>query len=794
MTYLGGSGDDGADAIAVDAQGNACLTGFTDSPNFPIRNAIQSGIHGIPEPFFGFFPLDAFVAQLDASGSHLLYSTYLGGDGVDQGLDIAVDQAGNLYVTGYTRSPNFPTTNSVTTNAFQFQMNTAGLSTHNVGPVFNDDAFVAKIDPRQKGRSSLIYSTYLGGPGVDRGEGIAVDADGNAYVTGMMDLFPQDPVNPLFDVFVVKLDSTGASMIYGQLLHGSHNDIPLRITVDAAGSAYVTGSTDSTDFPVVPNPFNRGGVYKSTDAGASWSLSSAGLSRNVIRSLAIDPSAPSTVYAGTREGVFNSFDAAGNWSSSANALIYHVISNSPTSWSPSLSAFGFHAVTSIAIDPRDPPTVYAGAFGAGLFESTDGGATWARPVTTNGTVNPNINALLVDPLVPGTLYAGTSAGFFKSTNNAGTWRISSTGLSSPDVRVLAIDTTIPALYAGTAAGVARSTNGGGRWTMLTKGLTFAVNALALDPAVPSTIYAGTAAGVFQSLNGGSNWTAFNTGLVSHAINALAAAPATIYAGTARGLFRRTDSDSSWTALTNGLTTANIASLAIDPGSPDTIYAGTRAGLASGVNCFVSKISSDGTGIAYSTVLSGSGTDRGWDLAVDNAGNAYVVGTTTSHDFPVTNAPAARYTNNSGGSDAFVLELDPNGSGLIYSFYLGGRADDSGYGIGLDQAGNAYLAGQTASGNFPITSALRPAFAGGPNDAFVTKIQAQPSLAIARSGNNLVLSWHAPAPEFVLEVSNSGMQTADWNTVPQTPSVTNGLNTVTVNISGAHQKFRLRRQY
>ncbi len=831
LTYLGGSGDDSANAIALDSQRNACLTGFTDSINFPTKNPIQTHIHGSPDSFFGFYPLDAFVAQLDSTGSQLLYSTYLGGAREDEGIAIAVDAADKLYVTGFSSSLDFPTT----TNALQRELNNGVQG-------FNDDAFVSKIDPTQTGSNSLVYSTYIGTPGVDRGFGIAVDAGGNAYVTGIMDLLGRrDGLGTtLFDTFVVKLDPTGSSLVYGQLLHGAGNDVPFGIAVDAAGSAYVVGSTDSGDFPATPNDLNQGGVFKSTDGGGNWSLSSAGLTRKFIRSLAIDPTVPSTLYAGTSGGVFKSVDGGGNWFNSANALEYIVITNAITVsnlitinngisvtnvvyttnilgdaitfWLNSPNALGFHLVTSIAVDPTDPTRLYAGTFGGGLFSSSDlvafsvtnvqanitnAEALWFPIVPTNRVFpNPNINVVALDPLSPATIYAGTAGGIFRSTNGGGAWR----SLVNLFVKSMALAPDASIFYAGTRGGVYRSANHGANWLVANTGLAnFSVNALVLDPANPKTVYAGTGHGIFKSINAGTNWVSVTNGLTALIINALAidpATPSTIYAGTINGLFKSVDAGSSWNVMTNGLTTRNVVSLAIDPGSPGTVYAGTGVTNSfGGTDCFVSKLTSDGATLSYSTILGGKGQEQAWNLALDAFNNAYVVGVTTSTNFPVirANAPSQMQTTNSGGSDAFVLELNSTGSALIYSFYLGGRGEDLGYGIGLDPAGNAYVTGRSSSLNFPTVGPIQPAFSGGANDAFVTKILAQPALQIARTGNSLVLSWPAPSPEFILQVNHNGMQLQDWTMVPQTPEILRGRNTVTLSITSGHQTFRLQRQ-
>ena len=239
-TYLGGSvsfGDFGGD-IAVDSSGNAYVTGTTFSTDFPMANPFQAGLNGTS---------DAFVAKLNADGSALLYSTYLGGSGTENPDDpvdggIAVDGLGNAYVTGTTFSTDFPTVHPL-------------QAAHGGGI---DDAFVTKLNPTG---SALVYSTYLGGDGGESGTSIAVDSSGNAYVTGQTDStdFPiQNPFQAAFggggvaflgDAFVTKLNAAGNALVYSSYLGGSSDDIGRSIAVDASGNAYVSGFTLSTDFP-----------------------------------------------------------------------------------------------------------------------------------------------------------------------------------------------------------------------------------------------------------------------------------------------------------------------------------------------------------------------------------------------------------------------------------------------------------------------------------------------------------------------------------------------------------------
>jgi len=233
-TYLGGSSVDYGYGIAVDSAGNAYVAGNTASTDFPTMNPLQAAIGG---------GLDVFVAALNPSGSALIYSTYLGGSGDDLGLAIALDSSANAYVTGSTLSTDFPTSNP--------------LQAANAG---SNDAFVAEITPDG---STLVYSTYLGGSGQDYGNGIAVDSSGNVYVTGQTLSADFPTVNPFqstnrgsSSAFVSKISAGGTALVYSTYLGGSGYDLGYAIAVDSAGDAYATGSSSSTNFPTM-NPIQR---------------------------------------------------------------------------------------------------------------------------------------------------------------------------------------------------------------------------------------------------------------------------------------------------------------------------------------------------------------------------------------------------------------------------------------------------------------------------------------------------------------------------------------------------------
>jgi hypothetical protein len=232
-TYLGGSQNDYGCGTAVDSAGDAYVTGYTYSSDFPTQKPYQ-------ETFAGF--IDVFVARLSAVGNSLSYSTYLGGSSYDYGNGIAVDSADGAYVTGYTGSSDFPTQNP-------YQGTFAGI----------DDAFVARLSAAG---NSLVYSTYLGGSYADFGYGIAVDASGGAYVTGYTGSsdFPTQTYQGTFaggtDAFVARLSEAGSSLRYSTYLGGSGLDEGYGIAVDSAGGAYVTGYTGSSDFPT-QNPYQE---------------------------------------------------------------------------------------------------------------------------------------------------------------------------------------------------------------------------------------------------------------------------------------------------------------------------------------------------------------------------------------------------------------------------------------------------------------------------------------------------------------------------------------------------------
>jgi photosystem II stability/assembly factor-like uncharacterized protein len=832
-TYLGGSDADQANAVAVDSDGNAYVTGFTLSSNFPAVRALQ--------PNRGSLNNDVFVTKFNPSGNALIYSTYLGGDGSDEGNSIAVDSSGSVYVTGKT-SGKFPTT----ANAFQ---------TDPAGGYY--DAFVTKLSPAG---DALAYSTYLGGgpsppptffnpnSGTDIGYGIAVDPLGNAYVTGVTysPTFPtkkaiQSVINrgnrtvspssggpapppPLYsDAFVTKLNSSGTGLVYSTylgdilddegrgiavdasgsacvagatsgaaflvklepsgrafvfstLLGGSADDKAYGVALDSAGNAYVTGETTSVDFPTTSNAFQTsiGGspIFKSIDGGKTWSSSSAGLPDNSFNALVIDPVTPTTLYAvlgetGKPIGAFKSTDGGGHW-----FAINSGFSNSPTP-----------LVRLLTIDPKTPSTLYAISFNT-IFKSTDSGNSWN--FISHSMIGFSPESLSVDPVTPSTLYSGANLcppppipartneaffealssergtaslvqaedffehGLFKTTDGGMTW--SATALPSCAAGAVAIDPkTSSTIYTSTLGSIFKSTDGGNTWSKTSN----PAGVLAIDPVNPSTIYAAPSFGlkINKSTNGGTTWS--DTGLTGVNIQALAIDPinpATIYAGANNltrsrnffdsgetisgfggGVFKSTDGGDTWSAPT--LIGAAIQALVIDPLNPSTLYAGAFRDS----DAFVTKFNAAGA-LVFSTLVGGVGRDAGLAVAVDSAGRAYITGKTFSGNFPTRDAIQSNKASGIFATGGFVAMLDAAGAALAYSTHLGGSGvandGDAGMGIAVDAFGKAYVAGRTASGNFPTRTPIQPGY-GGNLDAFLSRIAFPPRIAtVSISGKNL----------------------------------------------------------
>jgi hypothetical protein len=277
-TYLGGTGFDSATGLAIDDAGNAYVSGVTGSVDFPTTpGAHQSAFAGGTGEILG-LPTDVFVAKLNAAGSALIYSTYLGGSNDDFGFGLAVDAAGNAFVNGATTSTNFPTT------AGAYQTTFGGGA----------DVFVAKLNVS----GGVLYSTYIGGGCIEVGWSVAIDASGSAYAVGNSQVadgcaqtypitagaFQSTHGTEGEDVIVTKLNPAGSALVYSTFLagvvtggpHEMPDDLATGIAIDASGNAYIVGATFTSDFPTTAGAFrtelsNGGTCLASFNAGESCS-------------------------------------------------------------------------------------------------------------------------------------------------------------------------------------------------------------------------------------------------------------------------------------------------------------------------------------------------------------------------------------------------------------------------------------------------------------------------------------------------------------------------------------------
>ena len=767
-TYLGGplgdfaSGTDDARDVAVDAAGNAFVTGIAASRGFPTVNAWQ--------PQFGGGWEDAFVAKFNPAGV-LEYCTFLGGQGSDEGHGIAVGPTG-VYVVGTTFTGSgiigFPTT----PGAFQ----TTGQS---------NDVFVARLDEA----GTLAASTLLGGAGSDEGAAVAVDGVGNAYVTGTTSSanFPvagavQPAPGGWNDAFAAKLNAGLTALEYSTFVGGSRTDSGSDVAVDAAGNLVVTGTTDSSDFPTVNalstsragasdafvTKLNATGssLVFSTYFGGALPVSVGGDERGTT--LAID-SAGDIVFGGST----NSTDLPGTAGASAiggpphpinggfenDAFIAKLTAAGTLVFATYVGGNGFDGVDGIGFDAagliyaaghsqsRNLPASDSALADVGVYSSEDGGGTWTA--RRGGLGSPAVTALVLDPSSPDTLYAGTDRdGVFKSTNGGATWSSSSVGLGSPFISALVINPMATStLYAATyGARVYKSVNGGASWTFSSSGIPIPYGiSLAIAPSNPSTLYVGTAMrggwGVFRTRDGGSTWTLAGP----HWAYALAVDPSSsdrVYATHSSSLYKSETGGSPWTQVFVSAPYYDaLTAVAIDPTAPTVVYVGTEgSGVFKSTDAGATWTRTS-TGLPYYAFITA--------FAIDPANPAIVyAGTADRGVYKSSNGGVSWGPASTGIADTYVsqIALDAFGTSklhagidglygdafvavfsadgaLLSSTYVGGSRRDHGLGIAVTRAGTVNVVGSTRSHDWPTTAnAVQPAYGGGYSDGFAMRLQ------------------------------------------------------------------------
>lgn len=763
-TFFGGIGSDEGFAIAVDSAGAAYVTGTTYSNNFNVFAPLQTINRG--------GKYDAFVTKINAAGSGIVYSTYLGGGGEDSGHGIAVDSSGNAFVAGITNSQDFNVRNA-------FQPTITGLA---------EDAFISKISADG---SNLLFSSYLGGSNIDQAFAITLDSVGDAYLAGSSassDFRTKNPLQPTyrgaFDAFVAKVKGDGSQLVYSTWLGGGALDEAYGIAVDSLGAAYVTGVTSSTNFNIV-NAFqsNMAGftdafVAKINPQGSALNFSTyiGGSKVDIAYGIAVDASRNIYLTGHTfsedyplQNPLLNTIGGGADafvtkFISTGAALVYS------TYLGGTQGDFG----RGIAVDSS------ANVYIAGRTASTDFPTKNALQLTNRGNLDGFVAKLNFtgSQLLYSTYLGGAEddQGFGIAIDSSGNAYVTgdtrSTDFNTKNPLQAAnrggIDAFVTKVNA-TGSALTYSTYLGGSGEDLGLGVAIDLTGNAYITGYTSSNDYATQSPIQSVSKGGLE--AFVTKIFS---DASSIAFNTYFGGNGSDIGNAIAVDTNGNCYITGATTStnlpvkstlqqnnrggndafvakfnadgtNIVystylggafgdlgrGIAVDVGGSAFITGTTFSDNFTTFNpfqgqnrgsgdAFVARINPAGTALLYSSFLGGAGSDEGASIALDSSGNAYVVGNTASGDFNTKNPLQA---NNRGQQDVFVSKVSPDGSSLVYSTYLGGQRSDIGNGIAVDTAGAAYITGSTSSLNFPLQNPLQGTYGGGDLDAFVAKINA-----------------------------------------------------------------------
>jgi uncharacterized protein (TIGR03437 family) len=707
-TYVGGSGEDSGHGVAVDVLGNAYVAGITNSQDFNTRNAFQPTITGPAE--------DAFITKISPTGTTLIFSTYLGGANSDQAFAITLDLNSNIYIAGSTSSLNFKTKNPL-------------QAIYRGGT----DVFISKI---KSDGSDLLYSTYLGGSSFDEAYGISVDSGGNAYVAGSTSSNDFNTLNPIqsnnrgdLDAFVAKIDPLGSALVFSTYLGGSAVDVAYDIAVDVTFNVYLTGHTFSTDFnvanPLQPN--NRGNAdafitrINATGTALDFSTYLGGSGGDFARGIAVDPNGNAYIVGRTISTDFNI--------------------KSPLQ---ALNRGDFDAFVT-KVNPSGSDLVYSTYLGGTSDDQGVGIAAdnFGNVYVTGDTRSPDFNT--VNPLQAANR-GGTDA-FVSKINSFGSALTYSTylGGSGEDLGLsIAIDTAGNAYITGYTSSndfitqsPVQPVSRGGLEVFVTK-----ILADASDIAF-NTYFGGNGSDTGNGITVDGSGNCYITGATT-STNLPTRTP--VQGNNRGGLdafvakFNATGSNIIYSTYLGGSFGDLARGIAVDTSGNVTVAGSTfstdfttqspfQSNNRGNGDAFVARLNAAGTTLLYSSYLGGANTDEGAGVAVDSGGNAYVVGNTASTDFNTVNP---LQPNNRGQQDVFVSKVNQNGSGLVYSTYLGGLRSDVGNGIAVDASGNAYLTGSTSSNDFNTQSPFQPTYGGGDLDAFVTKINSAGSALIYSS--------------------------------------------------------------
>jgi uncharacterized protein (TIGR03437 family) len=523
-----------------------------------------------------------------------------------------------------------------------------------------------------------------------------------------------------------------------RVIGGSGGNQVTAAVADSKGNFYIAGSTSSVDFPVTSAaqgvPGGSALVRIHTGSSVAQKLYPPGLS--APSSITADPQNPQIVYATQGNAVWRSTDSGSTWSSltavSANVSVH-----------------------SVAVDPMDGNTLYAGTFSQGVFKSVDGGQTWNAAnngIRPNSSGSTNVSRVLTDPNFPHVVFAAAETGLVRSADAGVSWTVVSSFYNSSS---LAFDplspgtlylTTYSSIYHPAGIAVSKSTDDGISFKpqsgLPDQSIPFA---LVADPFHAGVLYAGSGSGIYKSTDAGLTWTlkaAGQTGFLAADPNSPA-----IYANLSfNAVVRSTDGFNTFAPV--GPPATSLQQIVVIGFSLFIVSAPST-------DVFVVKLDSNGT-VVYSTYFGGSAGETAAAMAVGNDGSVYLTGSTNSKDFPTTAGAYATAPLPSAAASNFVFKLNPDGSLGWSSYFADSRSSVAA--IAVDTDGNPYIAGRTG-GNLPTTAgAYQTQFqllffcAGigpcipGPTSAFVTKFKAD--------GSSLIYSTYVPTDNHKVTVQNA----------------------------------------
>ena len=458
----------------------------------------------------------------------------------------------------------------------------------------------------------------------------------------------------LFVAFFCVLAAQGANAQTGTWTNrGPEGGTIYCLTADSTRPGTLYAGTDS-------------GVYRTDDGGATWRASNAGIAVYRVQTIAIDPTSPNTLLAGTitpdgvaSVGIFKSTDAGATWTDANIGLEDPYTGIAPVD------------IESLVFDPKVPGRIWAGSRFSEIYESADGGATW-QPTTFGGySIGLETSAFLVDPSSSLKVLAATNNGLARTTDGGATWTFY--GDANVSFFTLAADpSNASTLYAGNTdgSGIYKSTDGGNHWTAINKGLVPGgssqplITALAVDPSRPATVYAASFGnGLFKSTDGGANWAAAGSSLRSVYVWSVLLAPdqpSTAYAGTVgAGVYKSTDSGANFSASNGGLRLAVVNALVADASSPSTFYAALFDGIYKSTDGGASW-QLDGNGVPVSPVLS----------MVSRPGSPQTIfaGLRGSGLYKTSDGGATWAASSQGLTDGYVsaLAVDPTAPATLYA--------------------------------------------------------------------------------------------------------------------------------